>query len=336
MVYTVTLNPSLDYTITIDGFALGRTNRTVTEQIFPGGKGINVSMVLSELGIENVALGFLAGFTGDEIRRRTEILGLRTDFIKAAKGLSRINVKMKDFEGTEINGKGPKIGEEELELLLWELDGLKPGDVLVLSGSIPEGVPSDIYARIMERLSGQAAGCCISQEWAGRESGDGMSEGGIRFVVDASGEALKSVLPYHPFLIKPNLHELGELFGKELRTKEEVVSHAGKLKEQGAVNVLVSMGGEGAVLLDEHGDVHQMRAPAGRLVNAVGAGDSMVAGFLAGWMQEDRIKGGDWEQYERAFRMGVAAGSAAAFSEGLATKERISNCYINDKIIPQV
>lgn len=297
LVYTMTLNPSLDYTITIDGFALGKTNRTVTEQIFPGGKGINVSMVLSNLGIENVALGFLAGFTGEEIRRRTEALGLRTDFVMVKEGLSRINVKMKDFEGTEINGKGPVIGQEELELLLHKLERLQGGDTLVLSGSVPTGVPGEIYGRIMKRISGRT------------------TDRGVRFVVDASGELLKSVLPFHPFLIKPNVNELGELFGVRIETVEEAILYAGRLREEGAQNVLVSMGSKGAVLVDEPGNEYRLPAPKGRLVNAVGAGDSMVAGFLAGWMQS-----GD---YGRAFRMGVAAGSASAFSEGMATREAV-------------
>ena len=293
MIYTVTFNPSLDYIVSIDDFKLGKTNRTTNELMLPGGKGLNVSTVLHNLGIENTALGFTAGFVGEELKRLARKTGYHCDFIDIKNGVSRINVKMKDFDGTEINGMGPAIDEEALELLMKKLDQLTAGDTLVLAGSIPSSMPKNIYSDILKALDGR----------------------GIRFVVDATKELLLNVLPYHPFLIKPNNHELGELFGVTLEKKEDVVPYAKKLQEMGTKNVLVSMAGEGAVLVDENEDVHMMDAPEGILVNAVGAGDSMVAGFLAGWMET-----GD---YAHALKMGVAAGSASAFSEFLATGQEI-------------
>ena len=297
MVYTVTFNPSLDYIVSVEGFQLGKTNRTAKEQMLPGGKGINVSTVLKNLGIPNIALGFSAGFTGEEIKRRVEEMGLASDFINLQNGYSRINVKMKDFDGTEINGQGPDISPAETEKLLEKLDGLKEGDVLVLAGSIPRTMPDSIYSDILRRLDGK----------------------GILTVVDATGELLLHVLEYSPFLIKPNNHELGEIFQEKLETREDVVPYARKLQEKGARNVLVSMAGQGAVLLDEMGQVHMLPVPKGKLVNAVGAGDSMVAGFLAGWLTK--------KDYEYAFRMGISAGSASAFSENLATKKEIEEVY---------
>ena len=297
MVYTVTFNPSLDYIVSVEGFQLGKTNRTAKEQMLPGGKGINVSTVLKNMGIPNIALGFSAGFTGEEIKRRVEEMGLASDFINLQNGYSRINVKMKDFDGTEINGQGPDISPAETEKLLEKLDGLKEGDVLVLAGSIPRTMPDSIYSDILRRLDGK----------------------GILTVVDATGELLLHVLEYSPFLIKPNNHELGEIFQVKLETREDVVPYARKLQEKGARNVLVSMAGQGAVLLDEMGQVHMLPAPKGKLVNAVGAGDSMVAGFLAGWLTK--------KDYEYAFRMGISAGSASAFSENLATKKEIEEVY---------
>ena len=297
MVYTVTFNPSLDYIVSVEGFQLGKTNRTAKEQMLPGGKGINVSTVLKNLGIPNIALGFSAGFTGEEIKRRVEEMGLASDFINLQNVYSRINVKMKDFDGTEINGQGPDISPAETEKLLEKLDGLKEGDVLVLAGSIPRTMPDSIYSDILRRLDGK----------------------GILTVVDATGELLLHVLEYSPFLIKPNNHELGEIFQVKLETREDVVPYARKLQEKGARNVLVSMAGQGAVLLDEMGQVHMLPAPKGKLVNAVGAGDSMVAGFLAGWLTK--------KDYEYAFRMGISAGSASAFSENLATKKEIEEVY---------
>lgn len=297
MIYTVTFNPSLDYIVTVKEFALGKTNRTVTEQMLPGGKGINVSTVLANLGIESTALGFTAGFTGEEIVKRVQNLGFTCDFIRVPEGFSRINIKMKDFDGTEINGKGPIIGAAEVEQLFHRLDQLKEGDVLVLAGSIPASMPDSTYRDIMSRLSDK----------------------GILFVVDATGELLLNVLEYHPFLIKPNNHELGEIFGVQLKTREAVIPYARKLRERGARNVLVSMAGQGAVLVDENGAVYELPAPRGKLVNAVGAGDSMVAGFLAGWMFK--------KEYLHAFKMGIAAGSASAFSELLATEAEIIRVY---------
>lgn len=297
MVYTVTFNPSLDYIITVDDFKMGKTNRTKTEQMLPGGKGINVSTVLSNLGIENTALGFIAGFTGEEILKKVEEMKIRHDFIRIREGFSRINIKLKDFDGTEINGKGPVIRKEDLEQLFAKLDQLQEGDTLVLAGSIPGSMPDSIYKDILTRLSGR----------------------GIHFVVDATKDLLLNVLEYGPFLIKPNNHELGEIFHTELHTRESVIPYARKMQELGAKNVLVSMAGEGAVLLDQNGEVHMLPAPKGKLINAVGAGDSMVAGFLAGWMKSG--------QYETAFRMGIAAGSASAFSELLATEEEVKKVY---------
>lgn len=297
MIYTVTFNPSLDYIVGTEGFQLGNTNRTVSELMLPGGKGINVSTVLKNLGIESTALGFTAGFTGEEIRRRVGELGFRSEFIDVGNGFSRINVKMKDFDGTEINGQGPVIGEEAVGRLLERLDSLEEGDTLVLAGSIPSSMPDSIYSDILARLEGR----------------------GIVFVVDATKDLLLNVLKYRPFLIKPNHHELGEIFGVELENREDVVPYAERLQEQGAQNVLVSMGGKGAVLLDAEGNVHMLPVPKGTLVNAVGSGDSMVAGFLAGWTEK--------KDYEHAFKMGISAGSASAFSELLATEEEIRRLY---------
>ena len=297
MIYTVTFNPSLDYIVGTEGFQLGNTNRTVSELMLPGGKGINVSTVLKNLGIESTALGFTAGFTGEEIRRRVGELGFRSEFIDVGNGFSRINVKMKEFDGTEINGQGPVIGEEAVGRLLERLDSLEEGDTLVLAGSIPSSMPDSIYSDILARLEGR----------------------GIVFVVDATKDLLLNVLKYRPFLIKPNHHELGEIFGVELENREDVVPYAERLQEQGAQNVLVSMGGKGAVLLDAEGNVHMLPVPKGTLVNAVGSGDSMVAGFLAGWTEK--------KDYEHAFKMGISVGSASAFSELLATEEEIRRLY---------
>ena len=297
MIYTVTFNPSLDYIVSVDDFRLGLTNRTSSELLLPGGKGINVSTILTNLGIESTALGFVAGFTGDEIIRRAEQIGVQSDFIRIEDGISRINVKLKSIDGTEINGMGPDISGEKTEELMRKLDVLDKGDVLVLAGSIPSSMPDDIYSRILKRLEGKE----------------------VTFVVDATGELLLNVLKYHPFLIKPNNHELGDLFGVELKTRKEVVPYGRKLQEMGARNVLISMAGEGAVLVAEDGSVYDTPAPKGVLVNAVGSGDSMVAGFTAGWMEK--------KDYRHAFYMGVAAGSASAFSEYLATKDEIMSLY---------
>lgn len=297
MIYTVTFNPSLDYIVSVENFKLGLTNRTSSELLLPGGKGINVSTVLMNLGIESTALGFIAGFTGDEVVRRLEQMGVKNGFIRIPNGFTRINLKLKSIDGTEINGQGPKIGKEKVEQLMEQLDELREGDVLFLSGSIPASMPSDAYQKIMERLKDK----------------------GIHIVVDATQDLLMNVLPYHPFLIKPNNHELGDIFGVQLKTREEVIPYGKKLQVMGAQNVLISMAGEGAVLIAANGRIFSTPAPKGILINGVGAGDSMVAGFMAGWMAK--------KDYEYAFYMGVSAGSASAFSENLATKEEIEAVY---------
>lgn len=252
---------------------------------------------MKNLGIESTALGFTAGFTGKEISRKLEEQGIFTRFLHLEQGCSRINVKLKESDGTEINGRGPDISLEKLEELMEMLDNLTKEDVLVLAGSIPVSLSDTIYRDIMKRLE-------VKQ---------------IPIIVDAAGDLLQEVLPFHPFLVKPNHHELGEIFGVELHTREEVIPYAKKMREKGAANVLVSMSGEGAVLVDAQGGVHTLPAPKGELVNAVGAGDSMVAGFLAGWLEQGA--------YEYAFKMGVAAGSASAFSEALATEAEIRELY---------
>ena len=297
MIYTVTFNPSLDYIVSVNDFQLGLTNRTDSELILPGGKGINVSTILMNLGIDSTAFGFAAGFTGEEIIREVEAMGIRSDFIKIDSGISRINLKLKNIDGTEINGSGPEISEEKIEELLRKLDILGEGDILVLAVSIPASMPADMYSTIMERLQHK----------------------NVTFIVDATKDLLINVLKYKPFLIKPNNHELGELFDVKLTTREEVIPYGKKLQKQGARNVLISMAGEGAVLVAEDGSVYEAPAPKGTLVNAVGAGDSMVAGFTAGWIEK--------KDYRHAFYMGVSAGSASAFSEYLATKEEIMDLY---------
>lgn len=297
MIYTVTFNPSLDYIVSVNDFRPGLTNRTSSELILPGGKGINVSTVLGNLGIENTALGFIAGFTGNEIVRRLGLIGVTTDFIRIDSGDSRINLKLRSIEGTEINGRGPDISADAVRQLMEKLDATGSGDILVLAGSIPSSIPDDIYKKILDRLSGRD----------------------IHTVVDATGDLLVNVLFHHPFLVKPNNHELGEIFGVKLRTRDGIVPYAEKLRKMGARNVLVSMAGEGAVLAAENGNVYTAPAPEGTLVNGVGAGDSMVAGFLAGWMEK--------QDYLHAFRMGLSAGSASAFSEYLASRQEIEAVY---------
>lgn len=297
MIYTVTFNPSLDYIVSVKDFKLGLTNRTDSELMLPGGKGINVSIVLKNLGIDNTALGFVAGFTGKEVVKRLEKFGVKNGFLEIPEGFTRINVKLKSIDGTEINGQGPSISEEKIEQLMTRLDEMGEGDVLFLSGSIPASMPDDTYQKIMERLKDK----------------------GVLISVDATQELLLKVLPYHPFLIKPNNHELGEIFGVELRTRKSVVPYGKKLQEMGAENVLISMAGEGAVLIASDGQVYDAPAPKGILKNGVGAGDSMVAGFMAGWLER--------KEYRHAFHMGVAAGSASAFSEQLAVKEEIDQVY---------
>lgn len=293
MIYTVTFNPSLDYIVTVDHFECGIVNRTQNEIIYPGGKGINVSMVLKNLGHENTALGFLAGFTGDKIEQLLKEKGISTNFIKVENGLSRINVKLRSDKETEINGQGPVIAASDIEALYRRLDTLAEGDILVLAGSIPDVMPSSMYMDIMTHLQ----------------------EKKLKIVVDATRDLLVNVLCHRPFLVKPNNHELGEIFGVTLRDKAEVVTYGRRLKEMGARNVLVSMAGDGAVLIAEDGNVFMAQAPKGELKNSVGAGDSMVAGFLAGYLESG--------SYGRAFQMGVCSGSASAFSEELATRAEV-------------
>ena len=297
MIYTVTFNPALDYVVRVEHFGLGEVNRTVEEHIFYGGKGINVSAVLANLGYESRALGFVAGFTGDEIERGVKTLGFESDFIHVKKGLSRINVKLKSDEESEINGMGPRIEPEDMERLFEKLDGLNEGDILVLSGSIPASIDRQIYERILARLEGR----------------------GIRAVVDAEKELLLNVLKYHPFLIKPNDHELGDMFGVTLKNDKEIQEYAGRLQQMGAGNVLGSMAGDGSLLVTEDGQAYRMGTARGTVKNSVGAGDSMVAGFLAGFLEN-----GD---YGRALKLGTAAGGATAFSDGLGTREQIMGLY---------
>ena len=297
MVYTVTFNPSLDYIVTVDDFKLGLTNRTTSELMLPGGKGINVSIVLSNLGIENTAIYFSAGFVGDEITKRVKESGIRSEEIRIDEGCSRINLKLKSIDGTEINGMGPVISEESIGRLYEKLEAIEEGDTLVLAGSIPSSMPETIYSDIMGKLSGR----------------------GVRVVVDATKDLLMNVLKYKPFLIKPNNHELGEIFGVTLETRESVVPYAKKLLELGAQNVIISMAGEGAVFVSSDGQVYMREAPKGKLVNGVGAGDSMVAGFIAGYLTEGDLL--------HAFKMGLSSGSASAFSEFLATKEEVMKVY---------
>ncbi len=293
MIYTVTFNPSLDYVIQVDKLVPGEINRTTHEAVYPGGKGNNVSVILSNLGHSSKALGFTAGFTGEALENMLKEFGCDTAFIRLPEGSTRINVKINAGEETEINGQGPVITEEAQQALFEQLDALKKEDILVLAGSIPNTLPSDIYERILEHLQGR----------------------GIHFVVDATKELLLKVLKYHPFLIKPNNHELGEMFGVTLKTRDEIVTYAKKLQEMGAENVLVSMAGDGAILLTEEGIIYKAKPPKGKVLNSVGAGDSMVAGFLTGYLNT-----GD---YEKAFRLGVVTGSATAFQYWLATKEDI-------------
>lgn len=293
MVYTVTFNPAIDYVVHTGEMKLGATNRSEREEMYFGGKGINVSIVLRELGIDSKAFGFTAGFTGEAIEKGLADVGIDTDFVRLEKGNSRINVKIKASEETELNGQGPDIDDKAISALFEKLDKLSDGDTLVLAGSIPSSLPADIYERILERLSGR----------------------NIRAVVDATKDLLLNVLKYKPFLIKPNNHELGEMFGVTLNSDEEIETYARKLQEMGAVNVLISMAGDGAILIDEYGKMHRCGVCKGVVKNSVGAGDSMVAGFIAGVLNGD---------YEYALKLGTAAGGATAFSDGLATKEEIT------------
>lgn len=292
MVYTVTFNPAVDYVVRLDELTVGVTNRSRSEQMHIGGKGINVSKVLAELGIPSRALGFSAGFTGKAIEDGAKEMGVETDFVRLENGCSRINVKIKSDKETEINGQGPSIPESAIAKLFAKLDKLCDNDVLVLAGSIPDTLPSDIYEKILARLSDRK----------------------IKTVVDATRELLLNVLKYKPFLIKPNNHELGEMFGVELKSDDDIIEYAKQLKEMGAVNVIVSMAGDGAVLVDERGEVHRCGVCKGTVKNSVGAGDSMVAGFIAGSQNGD---------YEYALKLATAAGGATAFSDELAKKDEI-------------
>ncbi len=301
VIYTVTFNPSLDYIVSVKDFRPGMTNRTSSELMLAGGKGINVSIVLGNLGIKSTALGFIAGFTGDEIVRRLHNGGINSEFIKINDGISRINIKLKSIDGTEINGQGPHIDSSHIEQLMNRLRRLESGDVLVLAGSIPAGISDNIYKDIMDMLKDK----------------------GVQIVVDATSRLLTNVLEYNPFFIKPNQHELGDIFNVTLNTQEEVIPYALELKKMGAVNVCVSMGGKGAILVADDGNVYKAKAPDGKLKNSVGAGDSLVAGFLSGWIEK--------KDYEYAFRKGVATGSASAFSERLATVGEVN--MLIDKVV---
>ncbi|MGN1406504.1 MAG: 1-phosphofructokinase [Erysipelotrichaceae bacterium] len=301
MIYTVTLNPSLDYIAECEDFTLGATNRTSAELIYPGGKGINVSIVLSNLGDKTTALGFLAGFTGDHIENLIKDMGISSKMIRLDEGMSRINLKLKSKEETELNGMGPKINVLDITRLYQKLEMIEDGDVLVLAGSIPPTVSESLYSDIMERLK----------------------EKKIRIVVDATKDLLMNVLAKKPFLIKPNIHELSELFNVKLNNAAEALPYALKLKEMGAVNVIVSMGKDGAMMVDENGNSYTMASPVGKLVNSVGAGDSLVAGFLHKYLESGN--------YEEAFKYGVCTGSASAFSSALATKEEVEKLYKETK-----
>lgn len=297
MIYTITFNPAIDYIISVPSYVDGAVNRTTSEKILAGGKGINVSIVLNNLGVENTALGFISGFTGTKIRDVLDNMGCKTDFVELGGGFSRINVKIKSDEETEINGQGPAIDDAALRELYQKLDLIKDGDMLVLAGSIPSTMSEFVYCDIMRYLSGK----------------------NIDIVVDATKDLLVNVLEYRPFLVKPNNHELGEIFSAELKTREEVIPYAKRLREMGARNVLVSMAGEGAVLVDENNNVYTSEAPVGKAVNSTGAGDSMVAGFIAGYSEKN--------DYEYAMKLGLAAGSASAFSENLADRDEILSVY---------
>lgn len=297
MVYTVTLNPALDYVMKVGKLRYDDINRSKEETIYGGGKGINVSYVLTALGIENRALGFAAGFTGEELERILKKDGINCDFCFLASGVTRINVKVKAETELDINADGPAIEETDIEELLKKLEGIENGDYLILAGSIPKTLPDDIYERMLERLSGR----------------------GVNFVVDATGDLLKRVLRFKPFLVKPNHHELGDFFGVTTKTDSEIEEYAKKLQEMGARNVLVSRAADGALLVSEDGRVMKIGNADGTLVNSVGCGDSMVAGFVAGYLGS-----GD---YAEALRLGAACGNATAFSEGLAAAEDIHRIY---------
>lgn len=293
MIYTITFNPAIDYIIGLDSLKLNAVNRTISEKIFFGGKGINVSYILNQFNVPNIALGFVAGFTGKAIEDGVQNMGINTDFVHLKDGFSRINVKIKSNEETEINGQGADISQEELQMLYSKLDSITKDDFLVLAGSVPKSLPSDIYEKILERLSNR----------------------GVNFVVDATNQLLLNSLKYKPFLIKPNHIELAEMFNVELNSNEDIIFYARKLKTMGAINVLISMAERGSILIDENDLVHIVKAPKGEVVNSVGAGDSMLAGFLASYTTN--------YSYDEALKLGTACGSATTFSEGLAEKSFI-------------
>lgn len=293
MIYTVTLNPSIDYIVKLDKLKTGNTNRVNEEYVYPGGKGINVSRILKELGNDNTSLGFISGFTGEYIIKTLEEKNLKTDFIRLKSGFTRINVKIKELEETEINGQGPNIADEYIDLLYKKLDKLNQDDILILAGSIPSTLDEKLYENIMSRLE----------------------EKNIRVVVDATKNLLLNVLKYKPFLIKPNSDELEELFNVKLNSNEDIVKYAKKLKQLGAKNVLVSMGKDGALLVTEDDEVLISNVPKGKVKNSVGAGDSMVAGFISGYLNTGK--------YDYALKLGAASGSATAFSYDLAKREYI-------------
>ena len=295
MIYTITFNPALDYISQVENFEIGKINRTQTEKILPGGKGLNVSTVLRNLGIKSTALGFIAGFTGEELKRDIEQRGIKTDFINVEKGLTRINVKISSKEETALNGNGPEITDEDIEQLFEKINNIKNEDTVILAGNIPKCINNNIYEIICKKLE----------------------QNKVRFIVDATKELLMNVLKYKPFLIKPNKEELEETFKEKIETKEEIIEHAKKLQKMGAQNVLISLGEEGAILVTSENKEYFINAPKGKVLNTVGAGDSMVAGFVAGYE-----KSGD---YEYAFKMGIATGSASAFSMDLATAEQVAD-----------
>ena len=298
MIYTITFNPALDYITQVENFKIGEINRTKTETILPGGKGLNVSIVLKNLEIENTALGFVAGFTGEELIHKMESQGVKTDFVRVEKGITRINLKISSIsenqvEETALNGMGPQITKNDMNVLFEKIQKMSTKDIVILSGSIPKNMDKDIYEKICKELKGK----------------------GITFIVDSTQELLMNVLKYNPFLIKPNQEELEETLNCKISTKEDIVNAAKELKKMGAQNVLVSLGNDGALLLTKEDETYYSKAPKGQVVNTVGSGDSMVAGFLAGYYQT--------QDYEYALKVGVAAGSASAFSIRLATKEDV-------------
>ncbi len=292
MIYTITLNPALDYVIQVDHFETGRINRIKKEDIFFGGKGINVSCILKELDHPSCALGFIADFTGQALKSGLEQMNIYTDFVEVEKGRTRINVKMKTDNETEINGTGPQITDIDFQQLISKVKTFKKGDTLIISGNIPSSLNNDSYQKILQNVSNE-----------------------VRIVVDAEKELLLKTLQFNPFLIKPNRDELNEMFNKRCESDDEIVECAKKLQEKGAKNVLVSMAGDGSILVDENGNVHHCGVAKGEVVNSVGAGDSMVAGFIAGYLNT--------KDYQYAQRLGTACGSATAFHSGLATKEQI-------------